>query len=359
MNGSSIRSSYDLVVAGGGITGAGVFHAAVRKGFRVLLVEARDFAWGTSSRSSKMVHGGLRYLKQGKFRLTRAAVKERENLLQLYPGLVEPLDFAMPLYKEYGPSRFSMKVGLALYSFMAKRRQHHFLSRQQALSRLPGVKDKGLIGAVGFKDAQVDDARLVLRLINDAVAMGGTALNYTRLIRVVRDAGQQLAGGVIKNETDGREQEIAAKVLINATGPYAEQLHPSPPKGYHIRALRGSHLIFPGDRIPLDRVISFIHPQDSRPVFLFPWEGCVCFGTTDVDHDQDMNHEPRISMREADYLIDGVKKVLPGLGLTLDDCTASIAGVRPVFSRHQKTASRDLGGRRQADNIQASGGRCA
>ncbi|MBU2628813.1 MAG: FAD-dependent oxidoreductase, partial [Proteobacteria bacterium] len=157
-----IKTEYDMVVAGGGITGAGVFHAAVKKGFRVLLVEAKDFAWGTSSRSSKMVHGGLRYLKQGRFLLTKAAVKEREQLLKDYPGLVTPLKFILPMFDHYGPSRASMKIGLSLYSFMAKENQHESFSKAEVLKAVKGIRTDNLLSAVGFKDAQVDDARLVL-----------------------------------------------------------------------------------------------------------------------------------------------------------------------------------------------------
>ncbi len=124
MNLSDIKNEYDLIVVGGGITGAGVFHEAVQRGYKVLLIEAKDFAWGTSSRTSKMVHGGLRYLKQGKFFLTKASVKERERLLKCYPGLVTSLKFVMPVFDNYGPSRSSMKIGLSIYSFLAGERQH-------------------------------------------------------------------------------------------------------------------------------------------------------------------------------------------------------------------------------------------
>jgi len=356
VNISSIKSSYDIVVAGGGITGAGVFHEAARRGFKVLLLEANDFAWGTSSRSSKMVHGGLRYLKQGKFMLTRAAVKERENLMHAYDGLVEPLDFIMPLFDKFGPGPFSMKVGLTLYSFMAKQKQHRSYTKKETLAHVPGIRGSGLVSAVGFKDAQVDDARLVLRLIDDARSMGGTALNYSRVAGVSRDEKHQLTGVIINDETQNQPRQghkmqgqpiqdqpvqVQTKVLINATGAFAEQLHPSPDKGYHIRPLRGSHLVFETDQLTLDRVISFIHPQDFRPVFLFPWEGRIILGTTDVDHDQDLNKEPSVTRDEVDYLMKGVSHILPDVQLSLDDCVASIAGVRPVLSKKKKSASQE------------------
>lgn len=330
---SDIRGEYDMVVAGGGITGAGVFHEAVRQGFKVLLVEARDFAWGTSSRSSKMVHGGLRYLKQGKFFLTGAAVKEREYLLRQYPGLVFPIKFIMPLFDHYGPSRLSMKAGLCLYSFLAGEKQHQGFTKDEALEKIPGIREENLLSAVGFKDAQVDDARLVLRLIHDACRNGGRAINYTKVTGVERDKKGRVAAVLIKDEAAGTGREIKSPVLINATGAFAEILHPSPMKGFHIRPLRGSHLFFPSARSPLTRVISFMHPKDLRPVFLFPWEGVVVLGTTDVDHDADLTSEPGISKEEADYLMEGAAHVLPGMNLGLSHCISSMAGIRPVLSR--------------------------
>ncbi|MCK5313172.1 MAG: FAD-dependent oxidoreductase, partial [Desulfobacteraceae bacterium] len=286
MNIPDLKTTYDMVVIGGGITGAGVFHEAVKKGYQVLLVEAKDFAWGTSSRSSKMVHGGLRYLAAGQWKLTKKAVKERERLLRCYPGLVTPLDFIMPVFDHYGPSSTSMKIGLSIYSFLAGEKQHKTYPKADVINTIAGIREQNLVSAVGFKDAQVDDARLVLRLIYEACLQDGTALNYTKAISIERDHTNKVAAVNIKDKRTGSLAEIKTKVVINATGAFAETLHPSPMKGFHIRPLRGSHLIFPGNLLPIDQVVSFMHPKDLRPVFLFPWEGSVLLGTTDVDHDQ-------------------------------------------------------------------------
>lgn len=333
---TDLDQEYDIVVAGGGITGAGVFHEAARLGLKPLLVEARDFAWGTSSRSSKMIHGGLRYLKQGKFRMTRDAVRQRESLLLDYPGLVSPIPFIMPLFDHYGPSPLSMKTGLCIYSWLAGKKQHRQYSASEALAEVPGLRKQNLLSAVGFKDAQVEDARLVLRLIFDACRMGGSALNYTRVTGIERDRQGRLASVRIKDEANQMEREIKTRTLINATGALAETLHPLPLKEFHMRPLRGSHLFFPSGRTVLDRVISFIHPADLRPVFLFPWEGVWVLGTTDVDHDADLAAEPRISRQEAHYLLEGVAHVLPGLNLSPASCISSMAGIRPVISRGEK-----------------------
>jgi len=336
-----IEKKYDLVIVGGGVTGAGVFHAAVQRGLCPLLVEANDFAWGTSSRSSKMVHGGLRYLKEGKFLLTRSAVRERQRLLSVYPGLVDPLNFIMPLYNSHGPSMGAMKFGLSLYSLMAGEKQHEIFSRAQILGQVPKVCQAGLLSGVGFKDAQVDDARLVLRLIFDGCDQGGHARNYTRATAIERNARGNVAGVHLKDADTGHSRLVETPVVINATGAFAETLHPSPVKGFHIRPLRGSHLIFPGELYPMDRVISFIHPQDNRAVFLFPWEGCLFLGTTDVDHKGDVSKEPCITMEEAHYLMAGLAHILPDLKVCLDDCIASIAGVRPILSKKKVAASKE------------------
>jgi len=342
----SIEKNYDLVIVGGGVTGAGVFHEALVKGFSPLLVEANDFAWGTSSRSSKMVHGGLRYLKEGKIFLTRAAVRERQRLLSVYPGLVVPLNFIMPLYHGHGPSMGAMKFGLSLYSLMAGERQHEIFSRTQVVGMVPKVCQTNLMSGVGFKDAQVDDARLVLRLIFDGCDQGGHAFNYTRATAIERNHRGNVMGVHLRDTETGEVSFVKTPVVINATGAFAEALHPSPVKGFHIRPLRGSHLVFPGKLYPLDRVISFIHPKDNRAVFLFPWEGCLFLGTTDVDH-TDVNHiesmskEPSISLEEADYLMAGLAHILPDLKVSLDDCIASIAGVRPILSKKKVAASKE------------------
>ena len=335
---TELDKTYDIVIAGGGITGAGVFYEAVKRGYSVLLAESEDFAWGTSSRSSKMVHGGLRYLKQGKFLLTKAAVKEREFLLEQYPGLVLPLHFIMPLFDHYGPSRTALKFGLSIYSFMAGKKQHLSYTKQQALDIIPGIRKENLLSAVGFQDSQVDDARLVLRLIYDACQNGGVAMNYTTVSGFERDKKDRLSVVFLKDKGSGREIEIKTSVLINATGVLAETLHPAHKQGLHIRPLRGSHLFFP-DRFNLDKVISFIHPKDSRPVFIFPWEGVLVLGTTDVDHKQDLNTEPRMTKQEADYLMEGLYHVLPDCPLNLSDCISSMAGVRPVLARKKAAAA--------------------
>jgi len=332
MNLNEIPDKWDLIIIGGGITGAGIFREAARMGLKVVLIEQQDFAWGTSSRSSKLVHGGLRYLKEGHFRMTKIAVEERERLLKEAPGLVETLGFLLPIYEDQRPGKRTMQVGLSLYDIMARERQHHFYDGQTFKQMLPHINSNGLKGGFEFRDAQVDDSRLVLRLINEAVASGACALNYTAVKRINRNDEGQVVGVKVKDVETGETKKLASPAVINATGSWAEKLHPSPEPQRHLRPLRGSHLVFPADALPLTKGFSFIHPVDNRAVFVVPWEGAVLVGTTDLDHAENLSVEPKITEEEVFYLMQGVQAIFPSLDISLQDCLCAFAGIRPVLS---------------------------
>jgi glycerol-3-phosphate dehydrogenase len=327
-----LPTSCDLVIIGGGVTGAGLFHETTRLGLIVALAEQHDFAWGTSSRSSKLIHGGLRYLREGHFMLTRDAVKERERLLREAPGLVTPISFLMPVYKGHGPGRWTLEAGLSIYDLMAQKRQHKHLSAEELIAKLPFIERRALVGGYQFWDAQVDDARLVLRLIAEGRAAGGTALNYTKALSVDRDDAGHVRGVTLQDAESGRNFAIAAPAVVNATGCWAEALHPQHDGKRHLRPLRGSHLIFPRQALPVQFAVSCTHPEDGRAVFILPWEGVVLVGTTDLDHDGELAAEPRISDAEAQYLLAAVRTLFPSLGLSLHQCIASLSGLRPIIS---------------------------
>ncbi len=333
--------AYDLVVVGGGITGAGILREAVRSGLRTLLVERADFAWGTSSRSSKLVHGGLRYLKEGKVFLTMASVSERCRLIADAPGLVEPLGFLWPSYRGESPGRLALGLGLFVYDLMAAKRQHKRLDASSFLKTAPHVNREKLLGGFAFSDAQVDDARLVLRLIFEAESRGGHALSYTEAKAILRNNNREVTGVALRDVETGIEKEIATRAVVNATGFTAESLHPSPVQGLHLRPLRGSHIVFPFHRLPLGQAVSFMHPADHRPIFAIPWEGAVMVGTTDLDHEGDPRAEPVISPSEAVYLLEGARKMFPGLELSEKDVLATWSGVRPVLSSGHKAPSKE------------------
>jgi glycerol-3-phosphate dehydrogenase len=337
----SIEKDWDVVIVGGGVTGAAVFRESTRRGFRALLVEQKDFAWGTSSRSSKLVHGGLRYLKDGNFSLTRESVRERERLIREAPGLVTPLEFRLPIYKGRKPSAWTMEIGLSIYDLISGKRSHRYYGRDAYTAIDPLVATHGLTGGFSFGDAQVDDARLVLSLIRMSERSGGLALNYTRVTRLERDRDGNICG-VFLEDAESRETVcVRTRLVINATGVWAETLHPSPEKNRHIRPLRGSHLIFPGKSIPIETAVSFFSPSDGRAQFAVPWEGAVLVGTTDLDHSTPLSQEPAATQAEVAYLLEGVNSIFPSLGLKLTDAVSSIAGVRPVVSEGKVSADKE------------------
>jgi len=335
------QAGWDLIVIGGGITGAGILREAARMNLKVLLVEQNDFAWGTSSRSSKLVHGGLRYLKEGRILLTRHSVVERERLISEAPGLVDPLGFLMPIYSDHGASRWLIKIGLSLYDLLAWKKQHQYFSREDFIQVVPNIRQTNLVGGFRFVDAQVDDARLVLRVIDEALQNGGFAKNYTKAKEIIRDNQGNVTGLIVEDTETSETQTLQTKAIINASGSWAEQLHASPQPGLHLRPLRGSHLIFPLTKIPVNEAVSFEHPDDKRPVFAIPWEGAVLFGTTDVDFDSELNQEPIITKEEADYLLAAVNNRFPNLDIKGSDCIATIAGIRPVLSAHKQDPSKE------------------
>ena len=337
----NLREDWDLVVIGGGITGAGVFREATRMGLNVLLVERMDFAWGTSSRSTKLVHGGLRYLKDGHLLLTKESVEERERMLKEAPGLVEQAGFLMPVYRGISPGKWSLDIGLILYDLMAHEKQHQFYDTREFSALTPHLKRRGLAGGFSFLDAQVDDARLVLRLINEAVTSGGCALNYTAAKGILRNVDGQVTGVVIEDTETLENKTLSTGAVINATGVWGEELHPSPDKKRHLRPLRGSHLVFPGSVIPIDKAVTMVHPADSRLLFAIPWEGAVLVGTTDIDHREDIRKEPSITKEEVSYLLEAIHLFFPSLDVSADNCISTFAGIRPVLSEGKLSPSEE------------------
>jgi len=327
---------WDLLVIGGGITGAGILLEASRRGLKALLVEQRDFAWGTSSRSSKLVHGGLRYLAEGRFGLTRESVRERDALLRDAPGLVEPQGFAFADYGASRRKRRSFLAGLAVYDFLAGRREAHWLDADGFAMLAPNVRQAGLQGGIRYMDAKTDDARLVLRVLDEARSHGAEARNYVAVESLLRTDGR-VSGARLHDVRRAGRVEVRARVVVNATGAWACGLagQGASPR---LRPLRGSHLVIPGWRLPLAQAVSLMHPIDGRPVFAFPWEGVTLVGTTDVDHGQELAGEARVTRAECDYLLAALRAQFPQLDLGGADVVATYAGVRPVLDSGKQGA---------------------
>ncbi|PHR92704.1 MAG: FAD-dependent oxidoreductase [Robiginitomaculum sp.] len=325
------ETEWDMIVIGGGITGAGLALEAARRGVKVLLVEQRDFAWGTSSRSSKMVHGGLRYLVQGKFGLTRESVRERQRLLDEAPGLVEPLKYLYLFRKGAFPNRYVFDFVLNIYGFFAKQRDHKYFGKAHVQNFLPGVKADDLLGATQYTDALTDDSRLVMRLLHEARHFGASALNYVKVTELNKQGGQVTGVRALDGRT-GKPVEFHAKVVVNATGAWADRLRSQVRDEKRVRPLRGSHITVPSWRLPVHQAIGFNHPGDGRVMFICPWQGVTMIGTTDLDHEDDLDVEAAITNAETQYLLAGAIGQFPDAKITREDILTTWSGVRPIVS---------------------------
>jgi glycerol-3-phosphate dehydrogenase len=338
---SQLGGEWDIVIVGGGVTGAGILRQAARAGLRAALFEAHDFASGTSSRSSKLVHGGMRYLKNAQFKMTYESVSEREYLLKQGRGLVNRLGFLYAALRGDKIPGFVFGLGLTLYDLMAGQWTHRSYDELDLRELCPPLSTPHLRGGYRYFDAQTDDARLVLRLLRESVNDGALALNYARVESLLRTADGRVRGVVLFDRESGRTAEVQARVVINASGAWADALRKEIGRKPRIRPLRGSHLVLPFDRLPLTRAVSFLHPKDGRPVFALPWEGAVIFGTTDVDHASALQTDPSISADEFEYLLSALRHVFPASELTPADVIATFSGLRPVVDTGKADPSKE------------------
>ncbi|MBN58887.1 glycerol-3-phosphate dehydrogenase/oxidase [Thalassolituus sp. UBA3500] len=333
------NTHWDIVIAGGGVTGAGVAREAARRGLRVLLVDRQDFSWGTSSRSSKMVHGGLRYIAQGDVRTTLHSVKERERLMQEAPGLVDLMPYMMPHYEGRFPGRFAFGMLLKVYDLLARRKYHTFHGAAAIRERYPFINPEGLAGASEFADAVTDDSRLVMRILHEARRDGAEVINY-----VAVDGTEQNADSVtvtLRDTIGGASCKVSASVLVNATGVWVNELREQLGQSADVRPARGSHIVIPAERLPVDVSFTILHPEDQRPIFVYPWEGRTVIGTTDLDHPKPDNGEVGITRREMDYLLALAAFQFPAAGIQEQDVISSWAGVRPLVASGAKNSSKE------------------
>lgn len=326
------QTEYDAIIVGGGITGVGILREAARIGIKALLVEQKDYAWGTSSRSSKMVHGGLRYIAQGDIALTKHSVQERERLIEEAPGLIDRMGYLFTIRKGQIPGKLMFNGLLKVYDSLAGIKTADYFEKKSLLTKVPGLNDKGLKGASYYTDAVTDDARLVLRVLEQAIAAGGEAGNYLAVEDLDRDNNGNVSGAVIKNVESGESATVKAKVVINATGAWVDYLREKICGKRTIRPLRGSHIVIPRHLAPVNDALTLFHPDDKRPVFVFPWEGATIIGTTDLDHSDDLNKEPGISQEEVDYLMTVANSQFPDSAISEASIISTWAGVRPVIS---------------------------
>jgi glycerol-3-phosphate dehydrogenase len=321
---------WDLLVVGGGITGAGILREAAWSGQRVLLVEQGDFASGTSGCSSKLVHGGLHYLARLQVGLVRNAVREREQMIRTRIGLVEPLDFLLPTFQDDRVPSWMIGLALGAYDLLAGRLQvHRRLCPASLDGHAPGLTHSRT-GAFLYRDAKTDDARLVLRVVQEGCRLGGVACNYTAVVELLRDPSGRVVGGRLYDRETGQTADVRARTVVNATGPWTDCVRKQLGARPRMRLVRGSHLVFPASRLRIEHAVAASHPESGRPIYLIPWEGVTLVGATTVEHGEPPDRHLRISEDEGGYLLRGVQRLFPSLRLERSDIRSTFAGVRPL-----------------------------
>jgi glycerol-3-phosphate dehydrogenase len=326
------ETEFDVLVIGGGVVGAGAALDAASRGLSVALVEARDWAAGTSSRSSKLIHGGLRYLEQRDFSLVREALRERRLLLhRLAPHLVRPVPFLYPLRRR-GWERAYVGAGVLLYDTLGGARalpRHRHLSRRRALRLAPSLKPEALTGAIRYYDAQVDDARHTMMLARTAAQHGATVLTGVSATSLRRD-GSRVTGVWVRDAQSGDQFDVRARRVIAATGVWTDEIHDlaATPGPFRVRMSKGVHLLVPRDRIRL--ATGLITRTEKSVLFVIPWGEHWIVGTTDTPWDEGRAH-PTASRADVDYLLDRVNAVLRD-PLTVADVAGVYAGLRPLLA---------------------------
>ncbi|MGP5537147.1 glycerol-3-phosphate dehydrogenase/oxidase [Psychrobacter glacincola] len=332
---------WDILIIGGGITGAGIAREAARRGLAVLLIEQKDFAWGTSSRSSKMVHGGLRYIASGDYKTTLLSVRERERMLSEASGLVNEMHYVMPHYKGKFPPPWIFNTLLRVYDGLAGKRYSKYFKKDAFLQLNPHIKQEKFLGASQFSDAVTDDSRLVMRVLDEAIHDGAQAINYLKAESLITNEQGLVVGATLKDTASNDSNhtyDIHAKVVVSATGAWADTLRMQASKqteqSFHkqIRPSRGSHLVVSQERLPLQQAYTFLHPIDKRAVFVFPWENRTVLGTTDLDHPPLDDNEVGITNEEVDYLLAATNNLFDNVDISRKDVISSWAGVRPLIS---------------------------
>lgn len=326
------RETFDLVVVGGGINGAGIARDAALRGLSVALLEKGDFGSGTSSRSSRMIHGGLRYLRYLHVRLVREALREREVLLKNAPHLVQPFPFVMPVYEGGSSGRLQLKVGLMAYDLLAgsRRVEHHdMLSREEMLRLEPTLRQDGLRGGFRFFECLVDDARLTLANVRSAAQNGAVAVNYAEVIELLREDGRVL-GVHFRDRLAGGTGLVRARVVVNAAGPWVDHLRAMGDAPPILRPTKGIHLVVPRAKFNVSSMVAFLS-GDRRDVFAVPAGDWTYVGTTDTDFNDDPD-AVRADEEDVQYLLDAVNSSFDDTHLSPSDVVATWAGVRPLVS---------------------------
>jgi glycerol-3-phosphate dehydrogenase len=331
-----IPDQVDVAIIGGGITGAGIARDAARRGLRAAMFEQNDIAYGTSSRSSKLIHGGLRYLESYEFSLVFESVSERRVVLDLAPHLVNPLAFLFPVYSGSRKGLRMISAGMWLYEGLALFRspkRHRTLKPNEVAKAEPMLKQEGLQGASVYYDCSTDDARLTLETVIDAIRNGCVAVNWARIDAFTKDDHGRVSGVVVRNMRDGRLKEMSAHTVINATGPWTDEvLAMSGPRTQKmLRPTKGIHIVVERQKLPVEHAVVLFHPTDRRVLFALPWGEQTYVGTTDTDYDEPLGQEAA-TLADVDYLIAAANAYFPTHQIKRDDVIATWASLRPLIA---------------------------
>jgi glycerol-3-phosphate dehydrogenase len=335
------RDKFDIAIVGGGITGTGIARDAALRGLSVALLEKGDFGSGTSSKSSRMVHGGLRYLRQRHVSLVRESLRERGVLLKIAPHLVRPFPFLLPVYGGGLEERLQLKLGLTAYDLLAGRRRlerHRMLSRQEVLQQEPALCPDGLQGALCYFDCLVHDARLTLATARSAARQGAAVANYVQATALEQE-DQQVVGVSFRDVLSGRSGLLRAAVVVNAAGPWCDELRAMtnlPPK---LRPTKGIHVVLPRHRLPVTNVVIFFH--NDRGLFAVPKEDWTYVGTTDTDYHGDPGRA-RADAADVAYVLEAMNQTFPGRAIVPGDIVSAWAGVRPLVAEEGAPSPSDV-----------------
>lgn len=336
------QEEWDVLVIGGGITGSGIALDAASRGMKTAVVEMQDYAAGTSSRSTKLVHGGLRYLKQFEVKMVAEVGKEREIVYENGPHVTTPEWMMLPFHEggNFGP--LSTNVGLRVYDYLAgvkKSERRTMFSPEEAIEREPLVKKDGLKGAGFYVEYKTDDARLTLDVMKKAVEYGALSTNYAKVVDFIYNEHGAIVGAKVEDTVSGDQYHVKAKKIVNAGGPWVDELREidGSKKGKTLQLTKGVHLVFDQSVFPLKQAIYFDSP-DGRMIFAIPRDGKTYVGTTDTEYSDEIAH-PTVKEADRDYILDAIHMMFPTVEVTASDVESSWAGVRPLIHEDGKDPS--------------------
>ncbi len=337
------NDAYDVVIIGGGITGAGIALDASNRGMKVALVEMQDFAQGTSSRSTKLVHGGLRYLKQLQVGVVAETGRERAIVYENGPHVTTPERMLLPLHKGGSMGKFTTSIGLGVYDRLAgvkKAERKTMLNAKETLAKEPLVKKAGLKAGGSYVEYRTDDARLTIEVMKRAEEKGATIINHTKSVHFTYDSNETVNGIQVEDQISNETYPIKAKKVINASGPWVDEVRSGDyaRNNKELRLTKGVHVVIDQSKFPLGQAVYFDTEKDGRMIFAIPREGKAYVGTTDTFYDN-VKTSPLVNQEDRDYLIEAINYMFPDVNVSDEDIESSWAGVRPLILEEGKDPS--------------------